>query len=307
MKTTYKYSLYMLVGMLLFIFTGCNDSDDYNVGSQTDPNSPGVYFVKMDKPSISKEADESEQLKLSLERVQADKSIRVPIKVVYAPVGLVVPAEVAFEANQTQADLVLDYTDEFKQNEEHAFKLEIDQAYARPYDETIEGTSMFQGKLTVFGAWDDYLTARVKFVNKSSGETPVFGDFEQKILKRGSQYRIDNFMLNNEGYTFDFSLDPNKQILPLDYVGYHDTAALRWYFYKGPSSSSSNRIPCYLPATDGTPKGDYITYAYFYTVGSSDSRYAFEFDEYTKTAKMAGYARYSESSSGAFLLEFSWD
>lgn len=307
MKVIYKLSSVIFTALLLFLTVGCDDDINYNRGPVTDPNSPGVYFASMEDPSLVIDLNAPTEAKLILERVNADKAVSAPIRVSYAPIGLSIPATVEFAANEKQAELIIKYTEEFEQNIRQEFRISIDPAYTMPYAEVAEGSSEFIGGLTVYGVWEDFVTANAKFTSKSSNGKPIFGDFKQKIQKRGNQYRIDNFLLNNEGHGLEFTLDANKQILPLESVGYHDTSAKRWYFYKGPSSASANRIPCYLPIAEGSVAGDYITYVYFYTVGSSDSRYAFELDEYTKTGKIGGYARYSKSSAGAFIIELSWD
>ena len=312
MNKIYNIKTLLLAMFTIIAVTSCDDSDNWEAGPQPAPNNPGVYFSGKIPGVIEIEANSQGNLikdhftiELGRDKLKSNSALEVPVIIHYVHPNLTVSDKVVFEAGASTAQLKV-VLDDFEFATEYDLSIEIDEKFANPYlsYENMEngGSSRLDTKVQVLSLLG---VATFKATPNSGSIKPDFYPFEQKIYdNQDGTYTIKNFLLNNAGFDFDFSVDEDNNIWPLETCGYHDTSELRWYFHSQNSSSSSYRIPCYIP---GSNPDDEIRYIYFYTADNSSSRTDFWLDTTSKTGKMSGYSRYTESSSGQLVFDFSWD
>lgn len=312
MKNITAITAYLLAMCAMITVISCDDSDKWEPGPQPAPNNPGVYFDKSTPKVIELESNQQGVLineyavvKLGRDESKTASALHVPIKIRYADPNLTVAETAVFETGSSTAELRIN-VGKFEFKEQYSFSIEIDENYSNPYkvydDDEKGGSSRLDAKIEVVS-----VVGRATFTptDYSGSRKPEFIPFEHNIYdNRDGSYTIKNFLYNNSGYNFTFSLDEENNIKPLASNGYHATDEDRWYFYSENSSASSARIPCYIP---GANPDDYVTYIYFYTAENSSSYTAFWLDLSTKTGRMMGYSRYSISSSGRIAFNISWE
>ena len=286
----------------------CSDSDPWAPGLQPAANNQGVYFNKSN-PRLAEASQEtgSDQavftLLLGRDASKAGSAIEVPITVLYASTHLSIPKSITLESGSSSAELIIGVK-EFEPGVKYEYSLEIDVNYADPYKLYDAGTSAagsarFDGFVSVKPA--PVLLATAKFTPTAG---PSFVPFDQELWDNlDGSYSFKNFLCNNAGYSFDFTIDNAKNIRPLISSGYHDVSQNRWYFSSTNNSSSSYYLPCYIP---GAPS-DYVTYLYFYTAENTTSSQAFWIDLASKTGKMVGYSRYAIYSQGTITFDVLWN
>lgn len=302
MNNIYKIPTFLILGLCIIMSVSCSDDDKWNPGPQIAADNPGVYFDKDNPASFDIEVDDNNNLSkdhiiVSLRRdaSKAGSSVQVPITVLSADNNLSIPQSVQFDAGSDTAELKIAITR--YEGKPLNFSLGIDDKYSTPY---ADGYYRYDGMIKVLVLFSVTFTP-----GEYSGSTkPQFVPFRQTVIdNQDGTYTIPNFLFNNDGYDFTFSLEEEKTIRPVFGCGWHDDESARWYFYSGDGDVSANRIPCYIP---GANPDDYITYVYFYTAENSTSYQAFNLDLKNKTGKMMGYARYSKSSSGRIAFNISW-
>jgi len=298
-----KISAFLISGLLMAMSFSCSDDDNWSPGPEPSSENPLVCFDKSNPASFELELDGNDQLSQDYVTVtmrrdvsKSGSAISVPITTLSADDNLVIPQTVEFAAGSTTAELKINIT-EYK-GEPASFSIEIDQE--KYFSQYLDGYYQYTGQIKVLIV----ITATFTPTDYSSSTAPEFVPFEQLINdNQDGTYTIKNFLYNNAGYDFTFSLDDNNNIIPALTEGYHSTGDNRWYFYSANSDASANRIPCYLP---GANSEDYITYIYFYTVENTSSYQAFWLDTATKSGRMMGYARYSKSTLGRIAFNISW-
>ncbi|NDV83477.1 hypothetical protein [Bacteroides sp. 51] len=303
-----KITAFLMAGLWITMFMSCSDDDKWNPGPEVSANNPGVYFDKSN-PYIT-ELGCSNQMILDADHITVlmgrDKNktasaLQVPIIVRRAASNLTIPQTVEFAAGQEFAELQIKLG-EWEVSTRYDFCIDISEEYADPYKlytDTDGGSSRYDAKMEVV-----CLLGTATFVpGEYGGSTkPQFTPFVHKIYDNlDGSYTIKNFLYNNAGFSFTFSVDDDNKIIPDPECGYHSTSDNRWYFYSANSSSSSNYIPCYIP---GANPSDNVSYIYFYTKGNKSE--GFWLDKETRTGKMVGYSRYSVSSSGVITFNFTW-
>jgi hypothetical protein len=296
----------------MIMAVSCDDNNDWKAGPQPAANNPGVYFDKSASRVIEMEANqqgvlknESVSIPVKRDESKASSALQVPVKVRYADANLTVTETVSFEAGSSSSTLKV-AVGEFEFSKQYAFSVEIDENYSNPYkaygDGESGGSTRLDAKIEVVCLLG---TATFTPTDYSGSNQPRFIPFEHNIYDNlDGTYTIKNFLYNNAGYNFSFSIDEEKNIRPLTSNGYHSADENRWYFYSEDSDASSARIPCYIPGAD---PDDYVTYIYFYTAENSSSYTAFWMDLSTKTGRMMGYSRYNVSSSGRIAFNFTWE
>ena len=294
---------YLIVMLTIIIGTSCGDNNSWEPGPQPAANNAGVYFDRKIPNVIEVEANQQGVLmkdhftiKLGRDEFKASSALQVPIRVHFADPTLTISKTVDFEAGASTALLKIS-VGEFEFSTQYALSIEIDENFAHPYKSYEEmesgGSSRLDAKVEIVSVVG---VATFTMADNSGSKKPEFFPFEHNIYdNQDGTYSIKNFLFNNAGYNFDFSLDEDHSIRPLESSGYHSLEDDRWYFYSENSSSSSSRIPCYIP---GANPDDYITYIYFYAADNTSKYTDFWLDLSTKTGRMMGYSRYSESSSG---------
>lgn len=311
MNKIYNIKTLLLAMFTMIAVTSCDDSDNWAAGPQPAPNNPGVYFDGKNPAVIEVEANSQGVLtkdyftiKLGRDELKSSSALQVPITIHHADPNLTISKTVDFEAGSSTALLKITIG-EFEFSTQYNLSIEIDANFANPYksyeDMANGGSTRLDSKIEVVSV---LATATFTMADNSGSRKPEFYPFEHNIYdNQDGTYSIKNFLFNNAGYDFDFTIDEDNSIRPLEDCGYHSTGDDRWYFYSENSSSSSYRIPCYIP---GENPEDYITYIYFYTADNSSSYTDFWLDLSTKTGRMMGYSRYSESSSGRIAFNISW-
>jgi hypothetical protein len=308
MNKIYKIPAFLICGLLMILSTSCNDDDNWSPGHAVDPSSPKVYF---EESNIGEVAPEDEYLNISVSRVNTSSSVTVPITVIWSSEGLTFPdQDVTFASGEKTAYFRIGFSQDITYETPYPFELKINESYTDPYDATIPGSTVFTGSLIRAEPWVFIAETTCTFEGRSGTNLAKYDPFKQKLYKKeiAGIFKFENWCLNNTGEwygDFIFTIDNDKQILPDASIGYHGASG-RWYFYVpwAASDDSEFQINGHLP----TGTGVYMTYFYLYTVGSTDSRYAMDFDEEARIAKIGGYSRYSSSafSSGAFLLHYTW-
>ncbi len=303
MDNIYKISVSLIIGLTMIMFMSCANDDKWSPGPQMASDNPGAYFDKSNPTSFQIEVDGDNELKqdyviitLGRDKAKSASAIQVPITILSADANLSIPQTVEFAAGSTTAELKITMTE--YEGGSSSFSIEIDED--KYFNQYSDGYFQYSGQIKALVI----LTATFTPTDYSGSNKPEFTPFEQTIYdNQDGTYTIENFLFNNAGYNFTFSVDSENNIIPASTDGYNDTSENRWYFYKANSSSSSNRIPCYIP---GNNASDYITYVYFYTKDNTSSYQAFSFDRTAKTGRMMGYARYSVSSSGRIAFNITW-
>lgn len=306
-----KISAFLIIGIWMITSMSCDDNDKWEAGPQVASNNSGVYFAQSNPKIFEMEANENSELvqnyftiSLGRDKTKANSALEVPITVHYADPNLSISKVAYFEAGSAYTELKISMAD-FSISKLYNFSIEIDANYADPYkvyeDEEDGGSSRLDAQVEVLSL---LCTATFTPTDYSGSTVPEFIPFEQKIYdNQDGTYTIKNFLFNNAGYNFTFTIDDEKNINPLISSGYHSISDSRWYFYSANSDADANRIPCYIP---GNNVKDYITYIYFYTAENTTSYQDFWIDKITKTGRMMGYARYAVSSSGRIAFNISW-
>lgn len=315
MKTTNKNRAYlfaMLIMLTVMTMISCNDMNDWKPGPQASPNNPGVYFSKSIPKVIELEANqqgvllkESVTIKLGRDESKTSSELHVPIRIRYADSNLKIEETAIFETGASSTELKISIG-EFEFSKQYLFSIEIDENYSNPYKKYNEnengGSSRLDVKIEVVSLVG---VATFTPTDYSGSNKPKFTSFKHNFYDNlDGTYTIKNFLYNNAGYSFSFTIDENNNIRPLTTNGYHSLDDNRWYFYSENSNASSARIPCYIP---GANPDDYVTYIYFYTAENPSSHTAFWMDLSSKTGRMMGYSRYSVSSSGRIAFNISWE
>lgn len=306
MKITNKTSILLMIGLWMMTSVACDDNNDWAAGPKPAADNAGVYFAKDSKYVFEMPADRNMQLTqdyfvvtMGRDANKAASALQVPIVVRSAQTNLNIPQTVEFEAGSTTAELRIKLND-FELATPYSFSVEVDAKYGNPYS-TKNGSTRLDAKVEVLCVLGDATFTPTDY----SGTTkPEFVPFVHRIYDNlDGTYTIKNFLFNNAGYDFVFSIDEGNNIRPDAAYGWHDDEELRWYFYSAPNSASASRIPCYLP---GKNPDDNVTYIYFYTAENSSSYQAFWIDVNTGKGRMMGYSRYTVSSSGRIAFNIAW-
>ena len=308
MMKTPKY-LFGYIIAALFI-TGCSNNENfYQPGPDVNPNSPKVYF-NASNPGVGNVDTGDQYLNIAVSRINTSGSITVPITVTWHSEGLTFPDQgVTFAAGEETAYFRVGYSNDLTYETPYPFGLAIEHSYTDPYDSSIPGTVTFKGNLNRVEPWVLVANTTCTFQGTSGSNLAKFDNFTQALYKKelAGIFKFENWCLNGTGEPYGdliFSVR-NNQMYPDPSVGYHGESG-RWYFYVpwATSDDTSFQINGKLPTSTGV----YMTYFYLYTVGSTDSRFAMDFNEQAKTARLGGYSRYSSStfSSGAFMLHYTW-
>lgn len=312
MNKIYKIMACLVAMLTMIAVISCEDNDSWEPGPQPAANNSGVYFDQITPAVIEVEANQQGVLKkdhftikLGRDESKATSALKVPITINYAESNLTVSKTVDFEAGEATALLKINIG-EFEFSKQYALSIEIDENFAHPYisyeDMANGGSTRLDTKVEVVSVLG---TATFTMADNSGSNIPEFYPFEHVIYdNQNGTYSIKNFLYNNAGYNFDFSIDEDNSIRPLEECGFHSTDDNRWYFYSANADASANRIPCYIP---GANPDDYVTYIYFYTADNPSSYTDFWLDLSTKTGRMMGYSRYSVSSSGRIAFNISWE
>ena len=298
-----KITAFLIVMLTFIAGTSCEDSDNWKAGPKVSSNNPGVYFDSNTPRVIEVEANQQGVLlkeyftiKLGRDESKASSALQVPITIHFAEPNLTVSKTVDFEAGSSTALLKISIG-EFDFGTQYNLSIEIDEDFANPYKSYagVEkgGSSRLDAKIEIVSVVG---VATFTMADNSGTNIPKFIPFEHNMYdNQDGTYTIKNFLYNNAGYNFDFSIDEKNNIKPLITCGYHSTGDSRWYFYTDNADATANQIPCYIP---GTNPDDFVTYIYFYTSENTSSYTAFWLDLSSKTGRMMGYSRYSVSSSG---------
>lgn len=312
MKKISRITTYFIAMFAMIIPISCNDGNDWEPGPKPATNNPGVYFNKDIPNVIEMDADkqgvllkEFITLQMGRDESKTSAALQVPIKIRFAESNLTIAETATFEAGASTAELKIGIGN-FEIGKQYYFSVEVDENYSNPYkvyaDGENGGSTRIDANIEVVCALG---TATFTPTDYSSATPPQLIPFKHKIYdNRDGSYTIKNFLYNNAGYNFNFTIDDDKNIRPLESNGYHSTSDNRWYFYSENSDASTARIPCYLP---GANPNDYVTYIYFYTAENTASYQAFWMDLSSKTGRMMGYARYSVSTLGRIAFNFSWE
>lgn len=309
MKKINIFSKCLLILVTIFAINACDNSDDWKTGPQVSDNNPGVFFSSNTPYIIEVSANNAGELykdyfTIAMERdkQKSTSALSVPITIKNAASNLEVDKTVEFEAGAEFAKLKIKIND-FEFSTPYFLSLEVNEEYSNPYNAITKGSSKIDARVEVVS-----LVGEATFTptNFSSTIRTTFLPFEHKIYDNmDGTYTIKNFLYNNAGHNITFELDENGYIKVLEDIGYHEEgsgSSGRWYFYSGPSSSSGNRIPCFIPYEG---EADNIRYIYFYTdPGYSNFNFWLDLDK--KEGKMTGYARYVKSSSGRVTFDISW-
>lgn len=292
-----------LLVCLVFVMVSCNKEEPWEPGPQPAADNPGVFFDQSNPKLIEMGASASGELNqdyftltIGRDSFKAASALSVPVTVHYADPNLTVDQKVEFAAGEVFAELKVSLG-KYEFGKQYSASVEIDHQYANPYKMFAENESKGSSRLdfkveVVCLAGIGTFTA----VDFSGSTPPKFYPFEHKIYdNQDGSYTIKNFLFNNAGYDFTFSLDGNNNIIADPDCGYHSTGDQRWYFYSANSDASANRIPCYIP---GENPDDNVTYIYFYTWENTSKYTDFWLDLEGKKGRMMGYSRYSKSSSG---------
>ncbi len=308
----YNTVAYLVAMLTIIAVTSCDNSDSWEPGPLPAVNNSGAYFDKNTPSVIEVEANQQGVLlkdyftiKVGRDEMKATSALQVPIIIHYAEPNLTVSKTVDFEVGETTAFLEI-LIGEFEFSKQYALSIEIDENFANPYtsyeDMANGGSTRIDTKVEVVSVLGN---ATFTMADNSGSNIPEFIPFNHNIYdNQDGTYSIKNFLYNNAGYDFHFSIDEDNSIRPLEDCGYHSTSDNRWYFYSGNSDASANRIPCYIP---GANPDDYVTYIYFYTAENPSTHTAFWLDLSSKTGRMMGYSRYSVSSSGRIAFNISWE
>lgn len=304
------FSKCLIILSVIFAINACDNSDDWKPGPEILDDNPGVFFSKETPMTIEVGASSSGELHsdfftvaLGRDETKSASAISVPIILRNVGSNMEVDKVVEFEAGSTTAELRIKIT-EFEFSVPYQLSLEIDERYSNPYSSILNGSSKIEAVVEVVS-----LVGEATFTptNFSSNIVTTFLPFKHKIYDNmDGTYTIKNFLYNNAGHDVTFELDENGYIEVMKDIGYHEEgtgSSGRWYFYSGPSSSSSNYIPCFIPSEDPI---DHIRYIYFYTApGYSNFNFWLDLDK--KEGKMTGYARYQLSSSGRVTFDITWN
>lgn len=304
MNKILKIATYLAAGLCISLTGSCDKEHKWDgAGPKPAADNPGVYFASSNKKTIEMESTETFAiLKMGRDAAKTGSALEVPLTVHYAASNVSIPATVSFAAGEEFADLHLNVAD-FEISVPYAFSIELSPKYCNPY--AISGSTRFDGRIEVVS-----ILGNATFTpgGYSGSKKPEFVPFKQKIYdNQNGTYTIKNFLFNNAGYSFTFSIDKEApatmNIMPAPDCGFHDKSNNRWYFYSANADSSDNYIPCYIP---GNNPEDWITYLYFYAWQSTDSRKAFWLDIESKTGCLASYCRFTKSSSGIVKFDITW-
>lgn len=204
MKLNYKSFILVLATL---IAGGCSDKTEWTPGPEVE-QTMGVYFDALSSYDYVFTPGDDMSLSFNISRINSDEPATVPIKVLSAPQGVVIPENVAFNAGQETVKVVLDLTDlPIKTNDK--IKLEIDPAYSFIYS---KGTSTLTLGVT-YSDWELLAdNVRVKYTNYSNVETYPSTTCQLRVLEGTDKMKFTNFM--DSGVDLYFTLKQTSLTYP---------------------------------------------------------------------------------------------
>ncbi|NLA15883.1 MAG: hypothetical protein GX877_05025 [Bacteroidales bacterium] len=299
----HRITLLPLLMCLVLMTMSCTRIEPWEPGPLPAADNPGVFFDQSNPKLIEMGANAQGELSqnyftitVGRDPFKASSALSVPVQVHYADPNLTVARTIEFPAGEIFTELEVS-VGQYEFGVQYNVSMEIDEKYSNPYkvfaENESKGSSRIDLKMEVVCLAGIGTFTATDF----SGSTPPqFYPFEHKIYdNQDGTYTIKNFLFNNAGYDFRFSIDADNNFRPAEDCGYHSLGDDRWYFYAANSDASANRIPCYIP---GANPNDNVTYIYFYTAENTSKYTDFWLDLEGKRGRMMGYSRYSVSSSG---------
>lgn len=296
MKLKYISSVCIAATLL---FAGCSDGDDWKPGEAA-PDNMGVFFTNLDSYDLTVEVDDPHVFSVGLGRIDDSQAASVPLKVISAPEGVVVPASVDFEAGQQSANFNIDITD-MPLKTSGDIIVQIDPAFAALYG---AGSSQLTMKVTTTGGWellaDDVVIScylNTSFPNVSA---------TLYVLDGTSRFKIPDFLGSGTDLMFTLS-DPTLSypvIFPFTNYQYYydlwpddyaDDTDYPWYFYDTEKAA--------YPAI-WTPQGwsKSIEYLSFYVYDGDDKGSYFGINKGYGT--MESYIEFADGSGAWEYFEF---
>ena len=129
--------------------TACSDSDDWTPGPQAAPGCMGVYFGELSSYDITLGPDDSRLVAVTVGRSKTDEAATVPITIIEAPEGVVIPASVDFDADQQATQFFIDL-ENMPSKSSGTISLALPDDLTSPY---AAGTSSISLKVAISGAW----------------------------------------------------------------------------------------------------------------------------------------------------------
>lgn len=282
-----KNFLYIIAGVLMFSFAGCDSDDKWKPGPEDNSGSMKVYFSSENSYKNVFNAGITE-LDIVVKREITTASASVPVKVVSKADVFSIPATVNFAAGESTSILKVSFPNpEF--DEAYFFTIEIDGAeYIDNYSQ-LDGAYRLTSSVTIEN-WVVFAEPTFKF-------TSYFDDFQATILYNANtgQYKIEDYL--KSGASLVFTVNENNGIA---FVGGYQSSTTNWYFYSASGSAVANRIPCYPVSTDHPDR--YITYTYLY-IGNT---YTY-LDTTEKKGRLYHNCYYNDgTTSGWNAITFTW-
>ena len=202
-----------------FAMTACTE-DEYVPGADVAPTCQQVYFSNENEAAVLLPASGASQQAMVLQvvREKTEGEITVPVKVISASEGLVIPESVTFASGERETELAVNLPENAQEGNTYSFQIELEGENTDPYS-ALPGSIRFFGSIKVA----DIIQA-TGYLGSGKG-----GTFTVTIERTGENaYRIDDFF--GSGYALDFTVDPSTGNLTLD-CGYGYLYDPYWYFY----------------------------------------------------------------------------
>lgn len=292
-----KYISYASIAATLLL-AACSDKDNWKPG-EPGPDNIGVFFTNLNKYDVTIEIDDPHVLTVSLSRLDPTDAATVPIKIVSAPEGAVIPSEVYFDAGEESTDIEIDVTD-MPLKTSGDIILQIDPQYAALYG---AGSSLLTMKVTTAGGWellaDDVVISC--WVNTYPDEAGTL-----YVQEGTNRFKIPDFLDSGTDLVFYVYDTSAKSSVIFPYTNYQyysdiwtddDDEDLPWYFY--------NTEKAAYPATwtpQGWPKA--IEYITFYVYDGEDYGSYFRINGGYGT--MTSYIEFADGSGSWEYFEFNF-
>ena len=239
MKLIKSFIIYALaMTAVAFAATSCSD-DEWTPGPAADPDSAGIYFPAQAAYSYTISADDSRIIPITVNRLNPEKAVSVPVVATVTGSGIGLPQTIEFAAGERSTMLDIDCSG-METKTSGSVSISFPDGYASSYG---AGTESISVDITVTGGW--VMLAEDIDVSFDVKYSSIKGSL--LMLEGTKKFRLQNFL--NSGLNLDFNVSSetsaSAELIPLTnaisyadaYPGYDDDSYNTWILYDEANST----------------------------------------------------------------------
>ncbi len=209
MKLIKSFTIYALaMTAVTFAATSCSD-DEWTPGPAADPDSAGIYFPAQAAYSYTISADDSRIIPITVNRLNPEKAVSVPVVATVTGSGIELPQTIEFAAGERSAILDIDCSG-METKTSGSVSISFPDGYASSYG---AGTESISVDITVTGGW--MMLAEDIDVSFDAKYSSIKGNL--LMLEGTKTFRLANFL--NSGLNLDFNVSSETsskaELIPL--------------------------------------------------------------------------------------------